>query len=672
MSYKTEKTIQKALFRWLSRFWNNNEGQNEQDLKHTAFSLTRLIEGQNIPDEERYALITAFFQSGKTFLMIVVGMLYLSHGYTPVYILPRSSQAKQTLERMREIFRLAREAMQEIGFEPEETAVFEEILYHTSENPMDDPDKIHEAAKGLRPRAILCVKHHKHIRRIVDNIESDSRVCLFIDEAHSCGGYKRMDTDAENLHDESVEYDIQINALKSYASKIFLVSATSANIIASETQLWSDSIYVKPSSPYYRGPLHIDYEVIRNSPEEIDSILLELSRKELPVRTNYRDGGEDVHPIVALIHVERRIERQRELLDSFKGEGELDQEILDAGWVVMTFQQEGIRMYHHSLSDRFITIGGSILRCDGDGEVLLKSAQPPDVLEWLEGNGGVERFSRIVFIAYDMADEGISFSTHRGSRWHLSDAVVLGNHSSARNAQIVHRLCGNHGDDLPLRAWTTMASKKKTLKEFMLHDSIVSDLTNLKAYGNFRVCDYVKKQPVPENKVPTRFVTTKPLPGHSKKVIPTCANPNKDREEKAFKSRKSAVEVCVEWDYEKFSKSLEEIKGEKFERVIYEEAGKRQVGPGCIYRVRLDALSAAKRQVCDRVMEYLGARKDKWIHRSEIINELESHYRVNTLRSYLTRLCQNVNESEECGVESGGLFFRKKCTGTEWDVLLCQ
>ena len=78
----SEINLSMAAYRYFRHKYNNSEGLDGSWLMHEAFSIRKLIDNVDIGNKEKYALFTAFFQSGKTFLAIDLVIIYLSFNMT--------------------------------------------------------------------------------------------------------------------------------------------------------------------------------------------------------------------------------------------------------------------------------------------------------------------------------------------------------------------------------------------------------------------------------------------------------------------------------------------------------------------------------------------------------------------------------------------------------------
>lgn len=566
-----------SAFRYYRYKWDREEGKDGADLLHEAWSLRSIMEGRNLSHKERIALLTAFCQSGKTFIVVAIIVIYLAVGETPVFVASNTKQAKQVKERVlqefaefKEVIRCRRNPIPEYELE-----IYDEILYHSTTDPIDDLNKFAQAVNGVRPRLILCIKHALHINRVFNTLEEDSRICLIIDEAHSNGAYKNRATDEDDIRGDKA-YDIAITNLKAYSKKVILISATPNKILVVEPELYSDCVFYKTPGPYYRGLQWFEFVEIKNNKKSALQVFEELSRTQPIVRKNMRTQTTDTHPIIALFHHERTTKGQKSLLQAFHQDNPIiAQTILDANWFVMTFQGEGMRIWHQTLMGEVVTFGNQSSVDLGSGEHLFPKADPSDVLNWVTINGGVERFPRMAIISYGMADEGVSFSTHINPGWHLTDAVMVGTHASDKTQQIAERLSGNHGDDIRPRLWCCSAIRTQLIKEFDLTNSFRRDFCDMSISGNKRVVDYIQKyRVVYSNRIPARFLQTLGNRNGAVKVSDKT-NPNAVHEQALLKNNKFATDILVGLDgieeYVEEQKTIERVDVVVRKRCVEEE-----------------------------------------------------------------------------------------------------
>jgi hypothetical protein len=556
-----ELELSAAAYRYFRHKYSVTDDLDGSWLMHESFSITKLLNGITIGKKDKYALFTALFQSGKTFLAIDLVIIYLSLHMTPVIIVSKSADARQLISRMRKEMDIFISEMIKQGFSNEQLQLYDDILYDSSEQKISDHSYFHSALSQKRNRCIVCIKHHLHIERLLIDTEK-SNIVLLIDEAHTTGGYKQISNDSDILHDEDIQYDCAIAQLKTKANKVILQSATCANIMISEKQLWSDCIYQKIPGRWYRGPTQIEYQIIgtKHSEMELVNALIQLSSEEPKKRIVYRSNGiKDIHPIYMLAHTTRSIDKMKRILRSFyNGDDFLPDKVINSNWLVMTFQGEGLRIWHKTFSENMMSIDGMCSISQGNGEHLFTSIEPEQMIAWCGSNGGVERFPRIVILSFDMGEEGITFGTHLAPYWHLTHLLMFGNTTSSRTAQILNRLSGNHGDNHALIAMVSNANKQKSIKEFIAHDEWVRELSTLKQKGNFQISNYLIEKEHLEGRIPNKFISIK----GGKNILKKGFNPQLKKEKEAMK-HSHASEICIVFDSEKFKLDYEKMIEEK-------------------------------------------------------------------------------------------------------------
>ncbi|MBS0626725.1 MAG: hypothetical protein JSS09_00760, partial [Verrucomicrobia bacterium] len=133
---------------------------------------------------------------------------------------------------------------------------------------------------------------------------------------------------------------------------------------------------------------------------------------------------------------------------------------------------------------------------------------------WLATNGGVQRFPRLIVIAYKSAEEGVTFCSNwstdpaKDASWHLTHIDALGlSKSSCCSAieQRLGRINGNHGDGMVPIVYCTDKCQEKLIKGFNFHFEQIK-----------MCCDHQDDVPVPQ------FLMKKPM--YSNRVPPKCYN----------------------------------------------------------------------------------------------------------------------------------------------------
>lgn len=569
--------LQSLVFGYYRRRFSDLLKSDGCILLHEAFDLVRMIEvDPTFIDHKLWInLITAATQSGKTFLMIALSHIYTALGYTPIFIVKDTKQNTQFFSRKIVDAEKLQTFLEEEKLSKDNIALFDKPLYYDSSigHPGSSAEeeynnKVESAMNGSKRRGIVCIHNVKHITRVYRNVQCQSKFVLFVDEAHKLGAYKIKGIHSDSTSKEGA-YDHMYMQLKCFASKIFLFTATPQNIYFSEPELFTNGIVHMSDRETYHGPdmwkikllpprkedKNIEIYTIDGRvsiPQSFIDTMATLSYEKPPERTN-KFGIRDCHPINMLAKFECVNERQALILGAFSYDtrhvSDAHKKIIDAEWVVMTFNQFGVRIFHESLRGKTITIGEhKVIDRSESGDFRFPDAEIGQVWHWMATNGGVIRFPRILTVAYRSAEEGISFSSTWGptyiddANWHLTDEYIRlgsGCHSSAAE-QSFGRINGNHGDTLRPTLHCSLLDKKKVLKGINLHQEQTRAMCELAfRHLNEKVIGHVTKMEVFNNRVPSNYVS---IPGGNKS-IKLKVNPNKDIEEDSFTRHKNALSI---------------------------------------------------------------------------------------------------------------------------------
>ena len=573
---KENMTLAEYVFRYF-RYFNNNNPVTLLDSK--AFQFKELLSDETcvIIPCDKTTLITAYCQSGKTFLVIPVTLIYLALGLTPVMVVLDKSQAKQLMRRLRTYCKDLKNHLRSLGhFTEDELNVFNDsFLYYDSRvKKSEDDDSLGLALTGEKPRIIIAIKHYQHIERINALVNEFSNIVLIADEAQVSCCYKNIDSDT--YHDPSVKYDNEFVKLRESSQKYIAVSATVQDVIMVDKTLYSDNIVYIPPNDYYTGILNWQFKHIENDEKNaVVRILDELSVEKPIVRYDRRHNVTNEHPIIVLVKTERKKEDHLTLMKYFIT-GRLSGTINEADWCVIVEHGECLYLYHSSLVDETIMIEEkeSIMKnIDDDISVhyfTSNSIDISDVFQYLAYEG-VKRFQRIALISYDMCKEAISFTSHynKPENYHLTHGIfLLGPKTSIATAtQTMNRLSGNHGDNIRPVIYTLEKTKKDVLNGFAIHDEHVKELINISQKGNVLISsEYLETYPMFKNRHSSNYNKVK---GIEKNLI---ENPNKSEEEKILeKPELDCINfLCkINDEYEDEKKKNIELYGDEY----YKEKG---------------------------------------------------------------------------------------------------
>jgi len=423
---------------------------------------------------------------------------------------------------------------------------------------------------------IITISHEKHILNVYENLFANTKVVLLIDEAQKIGGYKAIGKNnrGDDLHNKKVKYDVALQKLKNHAIKILLITATPQDILLTESNLYAYGVVFIPEGVKYRGISTWKFNIIQEIdkdehhvevndggkhkviciPKPFMKLMLRLSHKS-PIDRTDKFNRRGKHPINVLASYQHVNELQNMTLGSFRKDtkpiNDDHQEIIDANWAVMVYNQHGVRLFHESLRGMTIVVGDELYSetvsdVVGNGEFLFRHAEIGQVWDWLAHNGGVEKFPRLVTISYYNASEGITFGStytddpETDANWHLTHGYIrLGNNaSSAAVEQAMGRMNGNFGDSMdPPEITTSLSEKARCIKGHLLQYRWIKELANLSLFKkDVRVIDHIRNFEVFDNHVPKRFSSI-PKAGE---LVKKRKNPHKSIEEESFKRHNCA------------------------------------------------------------------------------------------------------------------------------------
>ncbi len=687
-----EKLLAKATFRFYLHQINPDTKTRDHLLYDMAFELQHLLNGGK-PDEKRFlTLITAATQSGKTFLAIGLMNIMLSLGYVPCFIVMNLKQKSQLFKRyINDTIQLKNYLLSE-GFFGKKLDIFEEPIFYDSSNHDTFSADLQSCLNGSARRTVICIHHEKHLTNILGYMTPDSNIILFIDEAHKLGGYKKMSIsgDGDDLHGTAI-YDNTLQELKHHAQKIYLITATPQDILLTDPNLYAYGIVYIPEGTQYQGIPCWKFDLIcektKNSdelmaevnengkgkiigiPEPFMKMMKNLSHKD-PIKRTDKFGKKGYHPINVLARYQPINELQHMTLSSFRSDtkpaNDDHKEIIDSDWTVMVFNQYGVRLFHQSIRGETITIGEETIKdYIGNGEFLFKHADLGEVWNWLAHHGGVERFPRLVTIAYNNASEGISYCStwtnepDTDASWHITHGYIrLGTSaSSAMMEQAMGRMNGNFGDTIIPTITCTLDEKQRCIKGHLLHYKWIKALSELALHKkDVRVIDFITKDPLFTNHIPRSFSG---IP-KAVKQLKRKPNPHKKMEEDSFKKYRNAISTMEILAPEHFDKD-ESRRKRNIERC--EKDNEMNKSNGNTYRLVVpekiktdtDMMKIYKKTV-EFILDKYGT--SVWVNRTHVIKHIGGNEQ--SIKGTLTHIYQKKTTMNGVSCNSPGLVMKKE------------
>lgn len=552
-----EKPKKMSLTEYIYRFYRYTKRMDLIDSK--GFHFSSFIKDVNfIPDfKDLMTLITSDCQNGKTFLVMAVSLIYISLGFTPVFIVLSKSQVLQLMFRLKTYIRELKTYLVSLNMFSEEELDFlsENFLYFDAENKLsDDDDRLSLAINSEKPRFVICIKHYQHLERVNQRITDDSKICLIADEAQVSCCYKDI-SNIPTYHDESVKYDKEFITLRQKSTKFIAVSATVQDIIMVEENLYSDNIVFIPQSKNYVGISLWNSNILDISEDKKDDIIpnsalkiiTELSKTEPITRNNYRFDKEDKHPIIVLLKTERKKERHLSMLENFI-EKRYNNDINNGNWCFIVEHGDGFYIYHDSFPNESMKIENQLSTIKDEKIHYFSSSGKnvvniTDIFQFI-ADIGIDTIPRVLLISYDMCKESTSFVSHydKPNNYHLTHGIFLLNNkiSVASLIQTMSRLCGNHGDDIRPTLYTTEKARSNIMNGYLTHKEQIQALMKMSEAGNVNVSeknckDFLENHPLFKNRVPKTYNKVK---GVKKTLI---SNPNEEKEKEMLKNKKLGI-----------------------------------------------------------------------------------------------------------------------------------
>lgn len=430
-------------------------------------------------------LLKGDIQSGKTAMIILTAMLYLSCERDVILILRNKDDDKKQFKQR---FHQFVELLKENGYTNKN---FQLIDKHDT-----SPDHACMFLDLYRKENI------KNILNKFTNRNSENTV-MYIDEADLRNDIK----------------DKEFNEIfQKIGTKIF-VSATIQDILVSRWNIIGNDIIPLFKSEKYRGVENINF--VSHDDKSQNGLFWTFSN--IAGDQDYSKIDES-HPKIVLVHIERSLEYMKKLFNHLiKNQIYLD----DSRYIllnmkfrnmcVMNYTGNGIKIYHQTLNQEELSKEFKIHSFQNrvaDIQTSVKS-----VLLWMKKNGGKERFPNIIIIAGDMASRGINFACYdETSNWHLTHQILIkSEQSSSANIVQALRILGNHGDNIPLKVYTTEHIKEIILKSYDLSQEIVNamidtDHVHYKSEFKEMTTDTICKNiPISLNNIPKKFLARRKL-----------------------------------------------------------------------------------------------------------------------------------------------------------------
>lgn len=356
-----------------------------------------------------------------------------------------------------------------------------------------------EKTIGCRQRAALVIVLGNHIELTMINsiISKQDHVVyqLLVDEADE--SYKK----------DVTRYAPQYQLLVERAAFVFGISGTTFKIWFTEHELFTNNIIAIEPDENYKGVKTFDFIELpkevkppgkSEDPHDHDEYFEPFFYEQLSL--SFAN-----HPVIWLYKSSNVNSRQFLMQEYFMEHCDLNR------WCSIAVNQLGVSIYHPSLENVRLKIGGVKSKKDMRGIHKFSSLSIPTTLQWLKTNGGVDRFPHIIIFCGMMANRGMSFVS-QDYQWHLTGQYLVTNLSSGpdcTNLLQYCRLCGVYPyDDIPLTFVTHKVVWDSIIKADALQDDLIRKAVLISDRGTM-MRQFVQDYPLDKALVPRRRLTSK-------------------------------------------------------------------------------------------------------------------------------------------------------------------
>lgn len=342
-----------------------------------------------------------------------------------------------------------------------------------------DTQLLHMALTGERPAVVIALAHDKQLERVngvIENACNPVNFDLIIDEADDLA-YKK---------ETGKPYIDQLNKLRPIVRQTFLVSATVFTMLFRDFELDGSGIYELEPPKDYKS-VHdlkfnsVDFDLRDLNTDEGIAFYSNLADEDVFEDAIVQDQEDETynHPIIVL-HKTTRKRFQNNGVHTFATHPELRYE-----WCAMSYNGEGVSLYHRSLLNRrSIEIDGVPGIRGRNGVWFFKKSLIQSVLQYLKDlDPNANTFSHICIITGRLGDRGVNF-TSSDYQWHLTHQIVhVPRSMSAAGLVQSMRILGVYKDDIPLNLYATSTDTDNLLKIIQIQKDFVNgciDMAELK------------------------------------------------------------------------------------------------------------------------------------------------------------------------------------------------
>lgn len=436
--------------------------------------------------QDKTILVQGDVQSGKTSMMILTAFIYLIYDRDVVFLFRnKTDDKKQFVNRFN-------------GF----VEKLREKNYH-NQNFMvvDRRDKIPNHAC-----VFVDIYSKSNVHAILQKVQrrSPENSVLYIDEA--------------DIRDDTRDTEFK-QLVDCIGTKLF-VSATVQDILVSKWNVRGADVIPLLQSDKYRGIEDTQFiEMIEDEHGRVD--IQSAIHQVITEEWNYA-----LHPKILLLSMDRTVQMinktHKELIrNHICVDEDLTLPLIEPleNPCILSYTGSGITIFseHITLQDMKEAFG----KCKQVGRQTFKvRVQIKDVLKWLSENGGRAVYPTIIIIAGDMASRGINFACHServDNRWHLTHQIgVKSKNASCATLNQFMRIFGNHGDDIPLKFYSTKDVWTRIQKSYTLSKELVKTIRGETQFSHeqfveLNTKEICKQLPIRKDTLPKKFIVKQKL-----------------------------------------------------------------------------------------------------------------------------------------------------------------
>jgi hypothetical protein len=457
-----------------------------QDYLTSEYEILKNINFSTIPQESmKYYLLYGKIQSGKTGNIISICHASQLNGYSNIIIIPNNSegylQFRDRIEEYNDFYE---------RYIDDKERIEKFNLCFAGNTCKKNIRKLRSILSNDVKGTVLSLGNHTELQILADNLSSDSKYNLIIDEADTA--YKKDCTSFRPL----------FNILLDKSTRVFGVSATTFKLWFVEDRILTTNILVINPSLHYKGIKDFSYhyipkenrspkrsEIAMENDDYFDDYIIRFKNKPL-----YSLENGELHPHIILY-------RSSEVLNEHHYQTQ-DHILINYPEITsIVFNGDGIRLYSPVFrdNDELVIYNESL-----DKDVcyfMSKKLQLKYILEYLRINGGADAYRCIVIISGKLANRMISFVSN-SYRWHLTNMYLLtGKKPSCDDLLQMCRLCGVYKyDKIPLE----LAGTESICRDLVLADSIQDKLMkNAQRYAE-SLQEYIISKEIVKSELPRR------------------------------------------------------------------------------------------------------------------------------------------------------------------------